>query len=450
MIPLRPTINLYYDKIIDNTPIPNGVLSYDYSKDFKRIPYSTESKPPVNRYTALFNVMKALKIDVNIFSGKETAKNLFYPVELNNGINWDIPFFKFIPSKTLSRIAKDKMKLLIFAPWLSLGHTNMKRLKLRIDQLADYGVPKDKVYIVLGDVNESYKQLFDTNNLFGIDWWQIYTQIAYKSRYGLEDWHWVFKDQHSIPLIPKKIANEDFNIDNWNPKYKFTAFCGSSRLHDTTLITELIYRNLDIHGIYSFNLTKDLPSLNPDDSRIIDKKKGEKYIQEKTKILKTLETTVKKIDFNINQIKNTPLGVHKSVYENSLVNIVSEPFTPPLDINYLDETNAIAPRMGVWRQIAKGHPFMVLGCVNTMGYISNEGYFTPTSLINGNYDKVSSTTKRVELICNNIERILSFSPQELQDRINETIPFMAKNKEKFYAKKNERKFQQLFREMMYE
>jgi len=450
MILLRPTINLYYDRIIDETPIPNGVSSYTFSNDFKRIPYASKVNTPVLRHTAFYNAMKALKLDINLFSGKETAKNLFYPLELNNGLNWDTSFTEFISSKTISKIAKGKMKLLIFAPWLTLGYKYLWKLRVRLDELAGHGVKRQQIFIVLGDLNESYKKLFDNNNVFGIDWWQIHTQIAYKSRYGLEDWYWVFKDTHSCPVSAEQYDRENFDINNWNPKYTFTAFCGSTRLHDHTLIAEIIYRKLKNYGIFSYNVAEEQFNINPNDFRIVDKSKGEAYIQEKTGILKLLEKTVSKIDFDIRQIKKTPLAVDKSVYENSLINIVSEPFIPPFDKHYLDETNVIAPRMGTWRQIAKGHPFMVMGCVNTMGHISNEGYFAPTLLIDQYYDKISSTTKRAEAICDNIERIINFDKQELQDRINETVPFMAKNKEKFYEKKNERKFQQLFREMMYE
>jgi len=450
MILLRPTINLYYDKIIDGTPIPNGAFSYDFTDDFKRTPFVKGTHLPILRYTALYNSMKALGLSINLHSGKDQEKNLYYPIELNNGLNWDIPFNDFIPKKTLGKIAKGKMKLLIFAPWLSLGYRYLWKLRSRLDELTGHGLKRDQIYIVLGDINESYRKLFDNKNVFGIDWWQIHTQIAYKSRYKMEDWYWVFRDSHSLPILQKQFEAENFDINNWNPKYIYTAFCGSTRLHDTTLISEIIYRNLDNCGIFSYNLNEELVKHNYTDFRIVDKTKGEEHVEGKKKIIEKLHTTIKKIDFNINQIKETPLAVDKSVYENSLINIVSESYVPPFDKHYLDETNAIAPRSGVWRQIAKGHPFMVLGCVNTMGHVTNEGYFAPTELVNGFYDKISSTTKRVELICDNIEKLASYSKQELQSKIDNTAPFMAKNKEKFYNKKNERKFQQLFREMMYE
>jgi hypothetical protein len=39
---------------------------------------------------------------------------------------------------------------------------------------------------------------------------------------------------------------------------------------------------------------------------------------------------------------------------------------------------------------------------------------------------------------------------EIDSVVEEMIPFMKKNKEKFFDKPNKRKFEQLFREMTYE
>ena len=79
MIHLRPTINLYYDKIIDNMPVPNGVSSYRFSNDIHRTPISKSKTAPINAITVLFNTLKVLNVErVNLFSGGEKAKNLFY------------------------------------------------------------------------------------------------------------------------------------------------------------------------------------------------------------------------------------------------------------------------------------------------------------------------------------------------------------------------------------
>lgn len=93
---------------------------------------------------------------------------------------------------------------------------------------------------------------------------------------------------------------------------------------------------------------------------------------------------------------------------------------------------------------------MSLGCLNTMGYISNEGYFLPTNITNHIYDRVSKTPVKVSLMCDTIEQLSQLSSKEIDDKVQELIPFMKKNREKFFEKPNKRKFEQLFREMTYE
>ena len=117
---------------------------------------------------------------------------------------------------------------------------------------------------------------------------------------------------------------------------------------------------------------------------------------------------------------------------------------------YLDEINVCAPGLGIWRQIAKGHPFMALGCLNTMGYVSGEGYFLPTPITNHFYDRVSKTPNKVSLMCDNLSNMAQLSEREIQDKVEELIPYMDRNKQKFFNMKHGRKFEKLFSEMKYE
>lgn len=451
MIPLRPTINLYYDKIIDGTPIPNGVENYDYTRDKFRIPFAINKDSPVNEVTSLYNVMKVLEVPrLNILTGKETAPNLFYPLELAPGRKWDVDLLTVIPEKSLNRIRKEKMKLLIFAPRLSHDYKVMWKLRERLDYLGSKGITKDMIYIVLGDINGTYRGLFDNNNVYGIDWWQIYAQISYKSRYSLESWHWVFKERPSTRITEQEFEYEDFKFENWNPKRIFTALTGNTAIHNTAFISELIYRDLDKFGEYSYNLEGYSKAKDYTDFRITDKRRGEEYILAKKEIIERISSTIKKLDIDHTMLTIDPLKINAKIFEDSLINIVSGSFSPMFDQHYMNETGVISPGLGVWRQIAKGHPFMVLGCLNTMGYIGNEGYFLPTQLTSHFYDRVSKTPDKVNLMCDNIERLSQMSSQEITDLASEMLPFMKKNKEKFFNKPNYRKFEKLFSEMVYE
>ena len=451
MIPLRPTINLYYDKIIDEMPVPNGVTDYKFSGDTYRIPMNRSRVSPINFITILFNTLRVLNVErVNLFSGNETAKNLFYPLELNAGTSWyDAEFEDYIPIKSINKIRKGKMKLLIFAPRLAHDYSVMWKLRTKLDMLGSKGITRDKIYIVLGDISRSYRKCFDNPNVYGIDWWQIYAQLAYKSRYGQEDYFWAFRDPTFHALLPEEYEKEDFKFENWQPKRIFTALTGNRAIHNTALISELIYTGLDAHGEYSYNLNGDLTPKDYDNFRIIDKTRSDDYIAKKKEIINSL-TYVKKLDRTLTQISTRPLNIDKSYYEDSLITIVSGSFSPMFDQHYLDEIDVCAPGLGIWRQIAKGHPLMALGCLNTMGYISGEGYYLPNPITNQFYDRVSKTPQKVKLMCENISRMAEYSEHEIKDKVEKLIPYMDKNKQKFFNMKHQRKFEKLFGEMNYE
>lgn len=448
MIPLQPTINLYYDRIIDNTPVPNGVSSYDFLRDCRNVPCNKEKIHPINEVTAFYNAMKVLEVSkINLFSGKETAKNLFYPLELGPGKKWDVDLLEIIPEKTVNRIRKGHMKLLILAPRISHDYSVLWKLRQRLDYMISKGITRDMIYIVLGDLNRTYRKLFDNPNVYGIDWWQIYSQITYNSRYGYKNWHWVFNEKRNVVVNPE---DEDFQFEKWNPKRIFTALTGNSAIHNTTLVSELIYNGLENYGEYSYNLEGYANPKNYKDFRITDRTRGIEYIEAKRQIIEKLSLTKKIFDLTYSEIQLDPFYLHKSVYEDSLINIVSGSYSPMFDKNYLDEIDVISPGIGIWRQLAKGHPFMILGCLNTMGYISNEGYFLPTQITSQHYDRVAKTPEKVALICDNIKQLSQLTSLEIRNKVEELIPFMKKNKEKFFDKPNKRKFEKLFREMTYE
>jgi len=444
-------INLYYDTLLENDiPVPNGVTNWEVTKGITRVPYSSDSNSIVEQYTFFFNALKALGCNFQLFSGKETAKNLFYPLEItHNALSNDIA--NYIPTKTFSRIKKGKMKLLLVMPKVSHDYRYLWRLRKSIDCLEGYGMPREQIYVVLGDLNKTYRTLLNTKNVYGIDWWQIYTQIILLSRYGMQDYRWVFNDRNSYPPGDEKIKKETFDLDNWNPKRLFHAFTGRAKLHNTCFVTDLKYHELDKFGKYSYNIEYADIQHNYKDFRITDKSKGELFIERKKELVKNVTSKSVIMDMSLEQIKKgNQYYMHKSFYEDSLVNIVSDSWMPMMDAHYYEEVNVLAPGKMVWMQIAKGHPFMVLGCLNTIGYITDQGYFSSNWLVDESYSRVSSTTKVSEMICKNLKVLSEYSEQEIKDKVEELKPFLKRNKEKFFSRPNKRKFIILFEEMQYE
>ena len=93
---------------------------------------------------------------------------------------------------------------------------------------------------------------------------------------------------------------------------------------------------------------------------------------------------------------------------------------------------------------------MVLGCLNTVNYITNQGYFSSNFLVNEDYDRVTSITKTSEMICNNLKVLNELTDSEIRDKMEFIKPYLKKNKEKFFERPNKRKFNLLFEEMKYE
>ena len=80
----------------------------------------------------------------------------------------------YIPNKSIKRISKGKMKMLLLMPTISHDYRYLWKLRRTIDNLTGLGIPREQIYIVLGDINQTYRKLLNTKNLFGIDWNQIY------------------------------------------------------------------------------------------------------------------------------------------------------------------------------------------------------------------------------------------------------------------------------------
>jgi len=435
---VRPTINLYYDNFIDGKPVPNGVSKYKLNKEyFIPVMSSTEPNDQVIKTTYFYNVMKVNQVTVNLFTKDQTASNLFYPLELSK-TSFRTRLVDVIPQKTLDKIKQKKMKLLLlYQPWIG-DYKLMQTLKNRVDVLIRNEVPIEQIYLVTGDINCAYQEMFGKIKVFGIDWWQIAYQLTCKTKYQNDDYHWISFLPADIKLTKDQAKRKIFNGDNWNnPTTLFTSLTGEFSTHSLALVSELIVRNLLNKNNTEFNIVKN-KHINLDSKVFIDKNASQDYI--------TLKQAA------IDQLLDETLTIEdlKLSLENSLFALVSEPFSPKLDKKYLSETNALWVSPRVWEGIAQGYPFIVLGSLSTMRYLNNEGYFSYVDLFNESYDSVSNLAVKVNLIANEIDRLSKLSNEEVKERIKLTKPFIEANKKKFYDKTHTWKFYDLFKEMQYE
>jgi len=434
---VRPTINLYYDNIVNGNPVPNGVKDYKLSRAITEgIPYMSSSESKTNdqviRTTYFYNAMKVNNVNVNLFTKKEITTNLFYPLELNR-VGKKLHITSVIPAKTLSRIKKKKMKLLLlYQQWIG-DHHAIRELRERINAVQQHGVPPEQIYLVLGDINCAYQELLGNIKVFGIDWSQIAAQITYKTRYLKENYQWV-------SLVSNNIDNtRDVEIvSNWDsPTMLFTVFTDQTTNQAISLLSELLMNDLLNKGHYELNTPLPI-RFNAENKIFVDKSWPDNLKNKKKESIFKL----------MNSVSTIPKV--KQALENSLLSIIVEPFAPTLDINYLSETNALWISSNVWRSIAIGHPFIVVGSLSTMKYLNNEGYFSYVDLINETYDSVSSLAIKTNLISSEIKKLSNLTIDEIKEKIELSKPFIEANKKKFYDKKHTWKFYDLFKEMQYE
>lgn len=427
---VRPTINLYYDNIVNGMPVPNGITRYKINKQYNvPVMSSLEASDQVIKTTYFYNAMKANEVTVNLFTKTQIVSNLFYPLELSK-TSVKNRLVDIIPAKTLSRIKKRKMKLLLlYQQWMG-DYKFMQNLKDRIDVLIRNGIPVDQIYLVTGDINCAYQELFGKIKIFGIDWWQIAHQITCKSRHQNYDYHW-------ISFLTDDVEHKKFDADNWNnPSLIFTALTGELSMHSLATVTELAAKNLLDNGSYEFNTVKN-KHLNLDSKLFTDQTLSEHAVLKKDIINKLISTSLAIADITAS-------------LEDSVFAIIAEPFTPMLDKKYLSETNALWISSNIWEAIAQGYPFIVIGSLSTMRYLNNEGYFSYVDLFNETYDSVSDLKIKLNLIVTEVDKLSKLSKEEINNCIKLTKPFAAANKRKFYDKKHTWKFYDLFKEMQYE
>ena len=85
-----------------------------------------------------------------------------------------------------------------------------------------------------------------------------------------------------------------------------------------------------------------------------------------------------------------------------------------------------------------------------MAYINNERYFSYNSLLDQSYDRFSLTTKRIEYIVKNLEKLIGMSETSLKELVEENKPFMQANRKRFLEKSLAIKLMNLFVDMKYE
>jgi hypothetical protein len=431
-------INLYYDNIIDGVPAPNGA-DFKLTNDARRIPYVKDHRPttPIAKYNTFYFVMKANKTVVKLVTGKpKNIKNLYYPIELNYSFySWNRNLTTLISSRAKSLIKKGRLKLLILAPRIAGNSFIIHALKTRIDEIVELlGIKRDSIYIVLGELNNVYRNLLGTNKVFGIDWWQIYMQLVYKVRQGESSLDWIADDEY-LHYSDDKIID----YESWNPKKIYNTDFTNYFQTDITMFLELVHNKLLDDGYVNIDVTK---YKLPDDisNMLVNPRSTQIEKESKRRIFKHIKTYSQEVNTDI-------LSYDIDNYQNTLLTILCDDSEVNINTNYKQEIASFRLGPKIWKHMYIGHPIAILGCPSAHEYLNSQGYFSCNEIINQYYDSMYDPTKRATYIRKNIDYLKSLNEEQIQELINESIPFLKKNREIFLTKRMQPKFLTLFVDM---
>jgi len=442
----QPTINLYYDKLTPSGPIPNTATKVRYVLG-KGVCYIEDdefhSSSMVHRVCMFYNTMHMTGCKTNLYSEREFVENLFYPIELS--FHNRIPVDK-LKIDCIDNLRSGDLNLLLLYQEEGADMYTMQDVKRVADEFNDLGVPPENIYIVLGDLNRVYTNFLAPYKVYGIDWWQVKHQMTSKSRQGIKDYSWT-----SLRTYDNYANEKVLDLDS-NTEYKKTFLCfnGNNRWHRAGLVSEMMYRGLNRDGFISYNIYDDSSSeYNYNDQRIVDHRKGEQYVLSKTELIKHINRHRYSLDYTGSKFWEDDRRFDIELYNQSALSVVSETFAGHINELYHPEAHVLWTTEKTWKPIALGHPFIVLGSLGTIRYLQSEGYFTYYDIIDESYDKITHLPTRIDMICDELERLSQLSKAELKNLIDTVYDFRKRNRDLFYSKNHAPKFYKLFKEMIY-
>ena len=125
------------------------------------------------------------------------------------------------------------------------------------------------------------------------------------------------------------------------------------------------------------------------------------------------------------------------LYSRTFFSVVTESIFEDVSV-FLDEK--------VWKPIYNYHPFIILGCPNSLKKLRELGFKTFHPHINESYDEEVNPGKRMGMIVDEVERLSSMSFDELKMWYKELIPILKHNN--FILKEDRHHFNKLIERIL--
>ncbi len=116
------------------------------------------------------------------------------------------------------------------------------------------------------------------------------------------------------------------------------------------------------------------------------------------------------------------------LYSRTFFSVITESIFDDVSL-FLDEK--------VWKPIYNYHPFIILGCPNSLKKLREMGFKTFEPYINENYDSEFNIGKRMNMIIDEIERLNSMGFEELKKWYKKLVPILKHNRKKLINNNDE-------------
>jgi len=333
-----------------------------------------------------------------------------------NKTSHNIPFSKFIPSKTLEEIRDWGGKLVI--NYVIDGNISKYQLIKLYKCLNSLNLPPDKIIICHNDFNleRMMRPIWGSSmpKLIHFCWSLNSKAEEYFKKLNQDDYSFWAEEQKQTTynfLEMDEVSNFE------NKKYKFNNLNRRIRMHRANVLHFLWKENLIEDNLISYDATLFTEGGMDELLNRLGKEESDEFIN----YIKA--TSPRIVDYaNLDNVWGYGFE-NKEVYLNSLISIVSETL-------FYEESGYLSEK--IWKPIVHGHPFILVGPVNSLKFLKQMGFKTFHPFINESYDSQKDPNIRLNMIFDEIKRLNSYSIEELKNIVNELIPRIKHNKQLMY------------------
>jgi hypothetical protein len=362
---------------------------------------TTAPSEVVRDYNTLPSHLSRLGIS---FTKSSTFKsNSIFPIELFK-VNLDVEtIFKNISADTINEITHTNSKVLFYFPYEGLDFSLYNNW---FASLHEYFIKYNwsfKKYFVFNNVNVQnlYEEFLNKNPKYlSVKFNQVFFYCIFHSE--------------SFFTIKRNTVTQTEKTKN------FVSYNSKVRAHRLFLVSELIRRNLikdafvsligtergfaDTGVDYNLNLLIEIVSnlsLNIDiKNHCVEYCKNWSPL-----ILDKTADTVDDVSSDLNHYSSTYFSVITETGMGNPTRITEK----------------------VFKAIVNKHPFLIIGCKDSLKYLQQLGYKTFPSMFDERYDSIETDVDRILLIIDEIEKFCNLSVDEKNNRLNSIIDTLEHN-----------------------